>query len=468
MKAAKTASRLVLAGGLWLFGFSSNAAVVLTNLVSFSNPYSMDPRALIQATDGNLYGTTWGAGTYSNGMVFRLTTGGALTTLASFDGTNGTMGEVLIQGVDGNFYGTTYATSLGQPGFGNGTVFRMAPDGALTYLHHFNGTNGSGPLCLIQGSDGDLYGTTRYGGSGFNYPSTRYGTIFRISTNGTFSSLVSFDGTNGSLPYQMIQATDGNFYGVTMAGGIGFNGASEETGGGTVFQMTPEGILTTFAFFPSNAMDSPLPIRLIQSRNGNFYGTTYFGGSSNCGTIFSVAPGGTLTTLFSFTGTNGYGPSALIEGSAGNLYGTTDLGGPGELNGHGTVFQMTPSGVLTTSAWFTSTNGSRPQTLGFIQANNGNFYGTTQMGGSFDQGTIFRLSAPLAPVFRTPTQGGGLLNLTWSSVAGQSYQLQFNSDLSSTNWINSGSVLQATNGLMSASGVIGPEDKRFYRVEILP
>jgi uncharacterized repeat protein (TIGR03803 family) len=292
---------------------------------------------LIQATNGNFYGTTTGGGANGWGTVFSITTGGTLTTLYSFcSQTNCADGAYpvggLVQGVDGNFYGTTCGT-LCNVGLGNthGTVFKMTPGGTLTTLYTFcaqgSCSDGAYPnAALIQGSNGSFYGTTLNGGTG----SGGLGTVFRLAPGGTVTTVHSFNSGDGSVPYgPLVQATNGNFYGTTSSGGT--------SGAGTVFKMTLGGTVTTLHSF--NTTDGSLPYAgLVQGTDGNFYGTTARGGASGVGTAFKITAGGTFTTLHTFTGPDGsdlFG--GLVQATDGTLYGTTYDGGT---FGDGTVFNL--------------------------------------------------------------------------------------------------------------------------------
>jgi uncharacterized repeat protein (TIGR03803 family) len=288
------------------------------------NPYA----GLVQGSDGNFYGTTAGGGSNSQGIVFKMTPSGTLTTLVNFNGTNGQNPYAgLVQGSDSNFYGTTNGggtgTSVVCPS-GCGTVFRMTLSGALTTLVNFNDTNGSSPLDrLVQGSDGNFYGTTNGGGS------NSQGTVFKVTPSGTLTTLVNFNFTNGSSPSGLVQGSDGNFYGTTAGGGSNSQG--------TVFKVTPPGILTTLVNFNDTNGNFP-HAELVQGSDGNFYGTSSQGGNSNTGTAFRMTPSGALTTLVNFNFTNGNFPYAeLVQGSDGNFYGTTNGGGS---LGSGTVFKL--------------------------------------------------------------------------------------------------------------------------------
>ena len=197
----------------------------------------------------------------------------------------------------------------------------------------------------------------------------------------TLQTLFTFDGTDGKEPVgDLVQATDGSLYGSTVQEGAGPYGS-----GGTIFKITPGGSLTTVYNFcsQSGCTDGSLPRgALVQAANGNFYGITEFGGADDAGTVFKITPSGTLTTLYSFCSqsncTDGENPYAgLLLANNGNLYGMTYTGG---LYGGGTVFEITPSGTLTTLYSFCSqsgcTDGTNPVGL-LIQGTDGNFYGTT-------------------------------------------------------------------------------------------
>ncbi len=352
----------------------AQAAATLTTLHSFSGSDGNDPQAaLLQGSDGNLYGTTLRGGTGTYGTVFRISTAGAFTSLYSFtDDTDGASPRsTLVQSSDGNFYGT--AAFGGSSG--NGTVYRLTPAGAFTSLYSFLGENdGTTPNGLVQGSNGNFYGTTVTGGNAF------LGTVFEITPAGVHTILYNFDGTDngpddGAEPdAALVQGSDGNFYGTTEDG--------------TVFRVTPAGALTSFAGLPSDE-----PNALVQGSDGNFYGTADDGGANDHGLVFKVTPSGVVTTLYNFTnGNDGGNPqNGLVLGSDGNFYGTTSAGGT---SGDGTVFQITPAGVLTTLYSFTGGSDGEKPIAGLMQAGDGNFYGTTSAGGAGGDGTVFMLSVP--------------------------------------------------------------------------
>lgn len=359
------------------------------------NPYT----SLIQASDGNLYGTTSGGGMSNGGTVFKISNlvgTPSETVLYSFTGGADGAGpnSSLVQAADGNLYGTT----LGGGTSHSGTVFKIGDLGGaptLTVIHAFAGeADGAAPVAsLIQASDGDLYGTTTGGGTSGS------GTVFRIASPGSIpveSVIYSFTGgADGGYPYAgLVEGSDGNLYGTTIQGG-----ASDA---GTVFEIsglggTPaESVIYSFA---AGADGSYPNASVIQASDGNLYGTTFQGGASNYGTVFRIgnlAGTPTETVLYGFVGAaDGINPVAsLIQAADGNLYGTTLYGGSG---GYGTVFAIgnlagTPTESIVYS--FTSgTDGAYPFGS-LMQASDGNLYGTTDLGGASNIGTVFEVVNP--------------------------------------------------------------------------
>ncbi len=310
-------------------------------------------------------------------------------TLVSFNGTNGVLPDSsLVQGIDGNLYGTTYNGGA----YSYGTVFKMTPSGKLTTLYSFCAQNlpcpdGYGPGGLVLATDGNFYGTTAGGqttaGGG---ASNGRGTVFKITAGGMLTQLHSFEGTDGSVPSApLVQATGGAFYGTTNEGGISeYCSRPLGVGCGTVFEITAAGQLTTLYNFcaQTGCPDGYGPGGLVLATDGNFYGTTYNGGAYRYGTVFKITAGGNLTTLHSFDSTDGAIPNGLVQASDGNFYGPAEEGGA---YGYGTVFKITAGGLLTTLYSFCAQNlpcpdGNSP--FGLLQATNRIFYGTTGSGGS--------------------------------------------------------------------------------------
>jgi uncharacterized repeat protein (TIGR03803 family) len=399
-----------------------SAPAQLTTLASFNKTNGRDPgwpgAPFVQGTNGNFYGTTSAGGAADEGTLFAMTPAGKINTLYSFcsqpkcaDGAVANAG--LIQATNGNLYGTT--NGGGAHDFG--TVFELTPAGKLTTVYNFcsvsgcsDGANPSGGL--IQGSDGSFYGTTAVGGT------FGAGTVFKISNAGAFTTLASFDGTNGEDPAfgSLIQATDGNFYGTTLAGGAN-TACGGNNGCGTVFKVTPRGKLTSVYSFCAltNCTDGfELFGGLVQGADGNLYGTTASGGANGYGTVFKLTPAGALTTLHNFGSypDGAYPEAALIQGTDGNFYGTTPQGGTNGVAG--TVFQITPSGGLTTLYDFCAKTNCADGTGPFesvMQATNGKFYGTAFGGGASTNciggcGTAFSLAMGLGPFIETRTTSG--------------------------------------------------------------
>lgn len=318
------------------------------------------------------------------------------TTIYRFNMIDGANPSALVQGTDGNFYGTTFmgGAHCETIYFGCGTAFRISPTGVFTKLHDFceqgppdcvDGTFALGTLAL--GTDGDFYGTTT-GGGVFNTHGVfdEFGTVFKIDASGNYDQLLSFAGvpTEGSTPdATLLLGPDGNFYGTTYIGGASGAPPCVSTGCGTIFRVTPTGTLTTLYSFcvTQPCVDGYSPRDgLVEGTDGAFYGTTTYGGlnGSLCGTAFRITPAGKFVSLHSFRYlAEGCGPETLIQSSDGNFYGTASGGGA---HGAGTFFRMTPTGKITKLYDFCAqpkcTDGAVPLDV-LIQATDGNFYGTT-------------------------------------------------------------------------------------------
>ncbi len=396
----------VIGGILMMLAASVAPAQTFTSLVDFNNTNGSSPyyTSLVQARDGNLYGTTEGGGASFDGTVFRLTPAGTLTTLYSFCAqpscTDGAfpMGG-LVLGTDGNLYGTT--TEGGTSNYG--TVFKISTTGTLTTLHSFISTDAAWPYsALIQVSGGVFLGTSFEGGA-FNG-----GTVYEVSTSGTVKTIYSFctesHCTDGGDPVgALVRGSDGNFYGTTP-----FGGASNF---GVIFKISRTGGFTKLRDFLST--DGAQVWSTLIQNGSSLIGTAAAGGASSacvggCGTIFKVTTAGVVTTLHSFDSTDGAGPVAgLVQGTDGNLYGTTLFGGA---NGDGTIFKSTVAGTVTSLHSFVGTDGNQPYG-GLVQDTNGTFYGMTTGGGigsclAIGCGTAFSESTGLAAFVKTvPTSG---------------------------------------------------------------
>jgi uncharacterized repeat protein (TIGR03803 family) len=375
--AISVAVNIVAASSAWAQNFQ-----VLYSFSGAPDDGELPLAPLIQAADGNFYGTTTGGGPFYDGTVFRMTPDGTVTLVHAFAG--GTEGRspdtALLQATDGNFYGTV---SWIAP-----QIFRMTPDGTLTTLYSWPQnpveTNG----WLIQATDGNFYGTTaEYTFCNMsNVCYTQPGTAFRITPNGSYTDLAEFwGGVYGRLPTAaLVQANDGWLYTTTAAGGD-----SQGSGSGTVVRLSTLNQVSqvTHNFSgPQGATDGVTPeAPLLQGKDGNLYGTTSQGGPAGYGTIFRIAPDGTFSVLHAFTDASIQCRfPGLIQATDGNLYGV-GWGANDE------IFRLAPDGTFT--VLYTFPGSWRPSQL--LQGSDGNLYGTTQDDGSGQfLGTVFRLTLP--------------------------------------------------------------------------
>jgi uncharacterized repeat protein (TIGR03803 family) len=395
-KTERVSSSLFLGGFLAICSSFSTLTPVMAarfqNLASFNGSNgSFSEASLTLGNNGLFYGTTYSGGSSNRGTIFSFNpTGNVLSSLASFNGPNGRFPRASL--TLGN-NGLFYGITNSGGSSDYGTIFSFNPtSNVLSPLANFDFSNGVYPLAgLTLGTDGLFYGTTQSGGI-FDR-----GTIFSFNpTSNVLSPLASFNGSNGSLSRASLTLDpNGLFYGTTYSGG--------SSNRGTIFSFNPTGnVLSSLASFNDSNGNAPFA-SLTLGTDGLFYGTTQQGGSSGAGTIFSFNPtSNVLSSLASFNGPNGSFPSAsLTLGTDGIFYGTTDFGGSNF--DAGTIFSFNPtSNVLSSLAFFDGFSGSLPRASPTLDTN-GLFYGTTYSGGSSNRGTIFSFDAGLTPPPQPPS-----------------------------------------------------------------
>ena len=333
-------------------------AATLETMASLPAPLRAFPQ--VRLPNGAFYGTVFGGfnGDPDRGSVFRLGPDGSLTTLYQFQAATQAEANptILIGGADGNLYGATAPRAVGDL---NGVIFKLTPSGAFTVLYRFQDGKGTHATSLMQSADGNFYGTAAGDSSGgfFNHPPEMHnaGIVFRLTPAGQFTTLYSFTGFgDGSLPNALIQGADGNFYGSTLCGPE--SPPNVFSGLGKVFKLTPAGTMTTLYSF-AGAIDGGNPSKLIQGADGNLYGIATYPAIA---TVFKVTPAGTRSTVYRFEGNNGSGPSRLIASTDGNVYGTTQDGGIPQA---GSIFGINPAGQVTTYIFDGASTGGQPSQL---------------------------------------------------------------------------------------------------------
>jgi uncharacterized repeat protein (TIGR03803 family) len=357
------------------------------------------PAVSVRDRAGNLYGVTGdgggdGCGGSGCGTVFKLSSSGAEAVLYNFaGGADGYYPGSVTMDKDGDLYGTTYyGGGKGCDGNGCGTVFRLAPDGTKTVLHVFkNGNDGALPEGDLVNVGGSFYGTTTEGGIK-NCGPYNCGIVFKVDASDKLTVVHRFAGGNdGAYPGTGLTADSaGNLYGTTALGG---SSDCEGSGCGTVFKVAPDGSETVVYAFHGGTDGSGPTSSLLRDSSGNLYGTTAVGGSSNCqgfgcGTVFRIGADGTERVLYAFTGlSDGSWPwGNLAMDAKGNLFGMTDVGGESS----GVIFKLSQKGKESVLHTFTGgKDGSQPN--GFIADKTGELFGATIYGGKAGEGVVFRL-----------------------------------------------------------------------------
>src|SRR5215208_730974 len=397
---------------------ATTGVVSFTVLHSFSGVDGETPAApLVQGADGSFYGVAAHGGDFTvlapdgGGTAFRMDANGTVTTLHTFRGPEGAWPRSLIQARDGFFYGT--ATLGGQASIstldpGVGTIFRMNAAGVVTVLYvfpHAIGGGSSQPGPIVQGSDGALYGSAlgAYGTTAVGGYVYRFDPITR-----DFRRLHDFVGSDGAVPTgPLFQADDGFFYGTTNQGGL--------WNSGVVYKVDALGrfvlLHSLSPFYPGEGSEPKSGV--IQASDGFFYGTT----ESGYGSIFRIDAAGNFTVMHRFDpyASDGWKPvSGLIEGRDGFLYGTTPSGGQPvtATSRYGVVYRMDKTGSVTVLHTFTGPDGYKPSAA-LAQAADGGLYGSTVVGGAFGLGVLFRME----PVASAPVPLPTLAQLAFSPAA---------------------------------------------------
>jgi uncharacterized repeat protein (TIGR03803 family) len=395
-------SRILVALGLTIaLGVAAHAQTYTQSILHNFGSSSLDGAypfgGLVMDTAGNLYGTDWSGGGSTNcspysgcGTVFKLDRSGNETILHTFTGGTDGAGPVasLMMDGTGNLYGTTFAGGISSHYAGGaGTVFKITAAGTYSILHKFGGnpSDGEGPRgSLILDEAGNLYGTTSGGGA------YGKGTVFELRANGTETVLYGFRGkADGAYPgTNVLRDGLGNLYGTANQGGA--------FGVGVIFKLSLKGVVTVLHTFCSSpgCADGEYPLYIVRSAQGNFYGSTEYGGAGH-GVIFEVSGAGEASTLYTFCPggvgsgcTDGSGPTRLLA-SGGDLYGTAAGGGNG---GAGLVYKLNTSGVETVLYSFPANYSDGASPVGVVTDSSGNLYGAALNGGSGNSGVVFELT----------------------------------------------------------------------------
>src|SRR5579871_2720804 len=390
-----------LLGGLLVPARAQEPAATFTDLHDFNasagDPYNFNSARLAQARDGDLYLESRSGGTSSLGTVAGLSTAGTVKIILSFTGTNG---DLATGGMTLNTDGTLYGDAQGGATGNNGVTFKLTTTGTYTALHDFTNTgDGNSPVNALVAVNGNFYGLTN------SQPETFY----KVTSAGVLTTLHTFSTAEGYQGGQLIEGSDGNFY-----GGLNLGGAN---GTGTLFKITPSGILTVLHNFALGGSDgAQAGAGMVQASNGAFFGTPAAGGANGVGVLYKLTSSGTYTVLHTFvSATDGANPGVLTLATDGNMYGVTTNGGA---NSCGTVFKVTPAGVFSVLYNFANSTGCNPNAY-LTQDTDGNLYGVTNAGGAHDNGSFFQVNLGL-PEFITLQQTSGTVG-SQVSILGQGF-----------------------------------------------
>jgi len=422
---------------------------------NFSGYDGYYPLALVQGSDSALYGVTGTGGTNGDGTLFKLNPDGSgYTLLHDFSFWAGRVPFGLIQGRDDVLYGTT---SQGGTNDG-GTLYAINADGSAYTLLHMFGTNSMQGLnpsdAPLEASDGALYGTTHNGGS------SSVGTIFRLTKQGdnytVLHHFVSGSG-DGILPYAgLVEGSDLALYGVT------YNGGAYQYG--TVFRITTNGGAYQILHGFGSGSDGNSPFGgLLQASDGMLYGTTFYGGSHQCGTLFKIATNGSAyVILHEFQGTTAYSANPatrLVEGPDGALYGTARHGGD---NNTGMIFKLSKDGSGYTQVHsFALPPAAYEPDSALVAARDGALYGSTSYGGDLGLGTLFRLWPAATPDMLSVDIFNGMARVSFAGEANRQYQVLRSTNL--TQWESLGIVTMPASGAVTYPDPNPPVSAAYYR-----
>jgi uncharacterized repeat protein (TIGR03803 family) len=424
---------------------AGSQAITFTTLAPLQNAIGSQPVAtLLSGQDGRLYGTASQGGASGLGSIFVFKISGNASNLVSFSGANGAHPLAPVsQMTNGDLVGTTFSGGASDLG----TVFRVRTNGTFVWSTSFTGANGANPQGnLLPSTNNTFLGTTTHGGG-----TNDGGTVFSVDADGNLTTLARFGGTNGASPMgSLVRAADGAIFGTTSSEG--------QFARGTVFRITPAGLVEVLHSFQGAADGAGPQGGLTMGPGGLLYGTTAGGGTNDTatggdGTIFSITPAGVFTTLYMFTNTIGAQPFAtLLPGLNGSLLGTTALGGTSH---DGAIFAVTTAGVVTNIYSFHGgTDGASPKG-GLTLATNGNFYGVTSAKGKNNDGTIFSLSA-VNPFVVTQSVNQTFVSgstVTFSVAAGGSAPLAYQWQLNSTNLTDNSRIIGSRTASLTITDI---------------